>query len=715
MSVRSPLLAAILFASIAFPSGLYGQEDEDEDALPAGLSATYTAAGRTVERVDPDIAFSWGNCSPDARLPPGPFRAQWHGRILVQTETRYVFHAYVDGAVSITLDGKLVAEGKTDAPGWISGEVLPIEFGEKELQVEYRKTGENSRVQLFWSSDRFPVEPLPVHLIFHEQKRPELALIEKGRREFEGFRCGRCHQGIADSADMPAPALTTVAASLSREDLIAKIRHSESDSAHSRMPDFGFSVDEGTAIAAYLLSASQEVKFDEPSKLAVDPNQRKNGQELAHTIGCLACHQIGAIGQNGPYSGGDLTHVADKRSVHWLFNWLKNPERVNPDHRMPVFELSEKERGHLASYLSSLKKAPERTQVSGGAAESQGADDAALVDAGRKLVADARCAACHRLPQNSVESKTHARPFAANSNWSKSCASEQLNRTGRQPRYHGVDGTAIQAFVTAHAGTTTPESPFAQGARLFEQRNCVACHRRDGAGGLEATAGAVVRADASLKGQSETLVPPVLNAVGDKLTDAALAKSIRGEQKPRMDWLRVQMPRFRHSPAQQDALLTYFVAHDRIPDGAPLHPTSPQKQADVADGEKNDASTLIAGHAIVGAQGWNCLACHQAGRFVPKNVSPATRGSDLLAFGSRMRREFFLRWTRSPLRVAPGIEMPAYERPVPGVLDGDIDRQFAALWSALNDPQFTVPTNPTAVEQFFTVKKGDGARIVHDV
>jgi hypothetical protein len=77
-----------------------------------------------------------------------------------------------------------------------------------------------------------------------------------------------------------------------------------------------------------------------------------------------------------------------------------------------------------------------------------------------------------------------------------------------------------------------------------------------------------------------------------------------------------------------------------------------------------------------------------------------------------MRREFFVRWTRSPLRVVAGVEMPSYDRPVPGLLADDLERQLAAVWDALNDPNFTAPTNPDVVEQYLVVAPGSAARLV---
>ncbi|MGH7128446.1 MAG: DUF7133 domain-containing protein, partial [Planctomycetaceae bacterium] len=103
------------------------------------------------------------------------------------------------------------------------------------------------------------------------------------------------------------------------------------------------------------------------------------------------------------------------------------------------------------------------------------------------------------------------------------------------------------------------------------------------------------------------------------------------------------------------------------------------------------------------------------GEYEPRNVALGTRGSELLGIGDRMREEFFLRWTHSPLRIVPGMEMPSYTKPVPGVLGGDLDAQLRTVWKALNDPRFTAPTNPSAVEQFLVIKPGEPPRIVRDV
>ncbi|MFK7821759.1 MAG: hypothetical protein AB8G99_23815, partial [Planctomycetaceae bacterium] len=167
----------------------------------------------------------------------------------------------------------------------------------------------------------------------------------------------------------------------------------------------------------------------------------------------------------------------------------------------------------------------------------------------------------------------------------------------------------------------------------------------------------------------------------------------------------VRMPKFAHTQAESAAIRDYLAEHDRIP----AHPDFPSINT------TSSTETLVAGQALIGPSGFSCIACHSAGNYEPRNVALGTRGSNLLNPGKRMRKEFFLRWVRSPSRIVPGMEMPSITRPVKGVLDGSVHTQLVAAWDALNDKNFTVPTNPASFEQFVHVEPGTAARVIRDV
>ncbi len=799
--------------------------DEDDEEFRPGLVAEYRAGERVVTRVDPDVAFAWDEAAPDARVSAERFEATWRGFLLVRQEAKHRLHAFVQGDVAVDLDGHRVLHGSAKQPQWISGEEFVPGFAERPLVVTFRKTEPNAQLKLFWSSDSFGLEPLPQELLFHDGTsfnpnangvgangknaidKPtrahadgvavkhfadDLALIERGRKQFDAFRCGRCHVREGDAVAPAAPSLKQVAAGMTVEQIARRLAPAlnspDATALDRRMPHFRLTERQARNLAAFLAAQSESVKLDEAK--AIKPKTPKEGEAvvtserrgelLLRSVGCLACHRVGELGNSDdlPFAGPDLTHVGQRRSAAWLTTWLADPQRLNADHRMPVFALTEEERHLIVMALRSAPDAASGDSLRSGSVIGSGTASGAVsgskrlkpqtepathpsdkpavpsnespVEAGRKLFVEHRCAACHRTTDPKLNE--FARPktdLSRPTDWSTGCLDEQwVSDDARQPIYlRGLDRAAIEAFLASRWDRLlSRESQFVRGTQMLEEKNCFACHPRHGGIGLGRTAKLVAAADKDLNGQAPSLVAPSLNAVGDKLLDEALSIAVRGERQPiRMPWLKVRMPKFKHSPDELAMLSRYFVEHDRIPPNA-LWPVSDratsadrrspatddkgaktkgdlrsderrgqETRAERAVGQSADAQTHLAGQALTGVRGWSCIACHKIGDYEPKQVALGARGSDLKMLGKHIRPEFFFRWIASPLRVIPGVEMPQYNRPVAGVLDGNLSRQHAALWQALNDPNFQPPTNPANVEQLWVVNPGDRPRIIRDV
>ncbi len=620
--------------------------------------------------------------------------------LLVQAPGTYRLHAFVAGNVGVQLDGKPVLAGETDAAKWISGDEFSPELGLRELSVRFEKTSDAAEIHLYWSSDTFPLEPLPAHLLFREGGRPDLAAIERGRQLAESHRCARCHIDEKLSQPSTAPDLTRSVVGLPAEVIQKRL----SAGHNGTMPVYGLDENEAAAVAAFLQSTAEAPKLSALSKPARGQNDAKDrtaGETLVRSLGCLACHKFGEAGEPSVFGGGDLAQVEKRRSAEWVFTWLSDPEKLNRDHRMPVFQLSNNEKRQLALALAKPGFKPKDT------AQASARDDSVAL--GKRIVTEANCAACHRIAGLDDAAKSRSLPALTTLNLDgNSCLGEKTDRAKWRPVFPNLDRDAVTAYLKSIASAPSATSPFDRGRQLLVSRNCVACHPRESFRGLTATAGSMARWHGPLQGQAPTLVPPNLTAIGDKLIDEALTKSISGEQKRRMDWLRVRMPKFKHSDADEKAISTFLIGHDRIPAGAPTwdkaEPTA-----------KPDDQTLLIGQELVGAKGWSCIACHQVGEYVPQKAIIGTRGSDLVGLGDRMRYSYFLRWTRSPLRIVPGVEMPSYTRPVKHVLNEDVDRQLETLWQTLADPRFEPPTNPASVEQFLVVAPDSPAQIVRDV
>ncbi len=718
-------LSRILIASVCTGTLLLSQavlfaQFDEEAELPRGLLVRYSVGERSVEKLEENISANWGSGLPDVRLGQSdkPFKARWESQLLVQQEGSHHFYAFAQGKVLIEVGGKVVFDAESKTPAWISSDAFTPDVGFQELIVHFEKSAPEAQLQLFWSTEVFPLEPLPGHLLFRESGRPDLALVELGRNQFEAFRCGACHKDVLkDEPPLAAPDLTRSVASLSSDWIVRKL------TGHSagKMPQFDLTNDQATAIAAALVSAAEKPKLDslsKPGKGRTDDDDRMAGLSLINSLGCIACHTTkteseSANGQSESllFGGGTLTGIGRKRSTDWLNTWLRKPDSLNRSHRMPVFELSNEERRQLVLALSSLgvdDTVPSKTSKDAPSTSDE------LVRQGQQLIHDFGCRSCHVVTTKKSEltpTLTSLRSTDGKTpQWNKSCVRELVKATGKplQPAYRHLNPQAIRAFVESVPEGSTASTIAQRGHRLLVTRNCTACHPRGLHQGLASSAGEIAANDNVLRGQAPALVPPNLNALGDRLLDEALAKAVSGELKRRMDWKLIRMPKFNHSDADRQAFVDYFINSDRIPDGAP---TWDFNDVDT----KVDDQTLLIGQELVGPKGFSCIACHQVGDYVPAKAAMGTRGSDLVGLGNRMRHSYFVRWVRSPLRIVPGVEMPSYSKAVHGVLGDDAEAQLEALWKTLADPRFGPPTDPASVEQYFVVEKGSPPRIIRDV
>ena len=693
--------------------------DDDEPLRFPGIVGTYSAGGRSVSQRDADVAFVWDAQSPAQQLPVGPFQAQWQGKLLVRAPGKYRFYAQVQGQVEATLARQPILAGQTDvgAPAkWISGPEVEFEYGEHPLVVAFQSTGQTACLKLYWSSESFALEPIPSGSYFLGEVHPEFEVVAQGKELFAAHRCNRCHQREHDPQSPPGPDLTHASYNLTEEGLERWLNSERpASAAHFNMPEFGFTAAESHAVARFLRSISRDNNLlpEVPSAEQAPPEKMLTaGRTLLHTTGCLACHTYGEVGSLSRLGGGDLAPIGAKRSREWLLRWLTDPASLNADHRMPVFTWQRADQRdelqELAAFLSSSRPKGANQALQSARPPVVGGP----IEDGRKLVEAARCAACHRIPgvQNPVAT-TLPTLEQLDTESPNSCLQVKPNRTNWRPGFPEPDLAALRAYVNYRAGTLTPEGPVDRGQRILAWNNCLRCHPREGVPGLGAYAVSITKLLPELNGSVPTLVPPSLNAVGDKLRDEVLLKSVAGEfPAVRLPWLKVRMPRFSHSAEDRQALARYLTDHDRLESPPAEWVAAPP----VPDASQRSAA-LVVGHTLLGSQGFSCIACHQFGKFQPRNTALGTRGSDLQNIGSRLRREYFLRWSRSPIRIVPDMEMPGYERPFPGLLGGQIQPQLAALWEALHDPDPIRPLDVSSLQQSLVVHAGERARIVRDV
>lgn len=302
------------------PCLAYAQDEEDpeESDYPPGLLATYRAGETEIQRIDPQISFSWNQERPDIRLPSGPFSAEWSGYFLMKAPGEYRFHAYLEGEVEVRLDDRIVLQGKSDEPQWLTGDQHEFSFGDFPIQVTYKKTGDSGTLKLFWSSPQFALEPVSTFLLFRESGSPELASLDHGRLAFQAWRCAHCHDTNQAWPKLSAPSLQFTLGTLDPSWIVSKL--TQPASQHDHMPEFSLSEKQAADVASYLLSSSAPTPKIPKQRASSRPQEdAKAGQTLVNSTGCLVCHVVGELGQPGPFGGGELTQIeTNDLGTGWL-------------------------------------------------------------------------------------------------------------------------------------------------------------------------------------------------------------------------------------------------------------------------------------------------------------------------------------------------------------------------------------------------------------
>ena len=205
-------------------------DDDDERVLP-GIPATYEAqiGGRNINirRHDALPAFRLAKGEgPDPRLPVAGWRVAWKGVLMVKSPGKYRFAGRSTGPAVVRVDGIEVvslrsADGKLAAA---EGKPIELAFGPRSLVIEFQPIGDGAELGIFWESEDFPREPVPVWAVGHLAKHgADPDLFPKGRYLVEEHSCVACHKPNAQtplsatSATRPGPRLTEAGRRLQRE------------------------------------------------------------------------------------------------------------------------------------------------------------------------------------------------------------------------------------------------------------------------------------------------------------------------------------------------------------------------------------------------------------------------------------------------------------------------------------------------------------------
>ncbi|MFO0943859.1 MAG: c-type cytochrome [Pirellulales bacterium] len=520
---------------------------------------------------------------------------------------------------------------------------------------------------------------------------------------------------------------------------------------HRRMPYFNLTTDEAKAIAEALRAASNpsspptnwmdELTAMEKKRKSKDPPIRTRpdpamGQQTFVSLGCIACHQVGELGQleqvedsfqlSNLFDGGDLSMIASKRPADAIARWLDDPGRVNKHHRMPKFDLTLHQKLDLHDWLkqqnnqSSSDTHNKLDAVDSETKESARKldDRATLLKLGKDLIERHQCAACHLLP-DSLSSTVSKRMVQSKDAWLRSCVTQSGSaaqspdtakpKKKNQPRFvlSKTHEHVLQSHLSQDKGANVRVD---QAKQILVEHNCLGCHRRQTEPGIFKHFITLSENFPELASRIPGMTPPALNGVGDKLHRQAIELALGNNPERLRDWLDIRMPQFGLSKSEIASLADYFISHDRIPAGAPSRSPATNR-----DSVHNQEYWLAAGR-LVTPDGFSCQSCHQISDSKPSGIALNAHGTDLTMIGRRVREEWFYRWVKNPARIVPRMEMPAIQIAVQGVLGDSLDQQLHALWLTLNRPDFKPPKpNPIRILRNYNDGQSEYTQVLTDV
>ncbi|QDV71047.1 Cytochrome c [Rosistilla carotiformis] len=466
------------------------------------------------------------------------------------------------------------------------------------------------------------------------------------------------------------------------------------------------------ALVAYLGSLKQT--FPEIKGTGANPvpyrfwehGDAENGRRLYHRIGCVACHEPDAdyetaevkaspldamLEQLDPEELEDLGlsgaarrvasvphgDVASKYTPLSLTHFLLDPEKVRPSGRMPNLKLLVVEAADIAAYLLSDSSSDSSSEAIA-AAPRESDVTSTRIDEGRKLFVSLGCANCHRA--GDIKPSLAARPLAAlASSAGQGCLAAEDPQT---PRF-GIDELQTHAITSAlsAAGNGASTSDAVSLQAHFLQMNCYGCHQRDELGGVGRYRKNYFETVGHVDLGDEGRLPPPLSNVGRKLNGTWLTKVLQGSNADLRPHMQIRMPKFPGGVAKSMVPLLTKV------DGASSKLTD--RSADQVFGETKGKELIEAGRQLMDA---GCVQCHQ----FDGDSLPGIVGIDLNQVSQRLQPQWFHDFLLNPGSLKKQTRMPTFfpdgVSSNPAILDGDAERQIAAIWAYLaNVPKHGLP------------------------
>ncbi len=189
------------------------------------------------------------------------------------------------------------------------------------------------------------------------QNLKETPDLNDGQKLVGDYNCIACHN-LPGFKKAFVPALDGIGTKLKARDwLISWLKNPSKVIQNTKMPNFLLSNDEINSLADFLWSFK---KFAGDAQLDSLPDiyKQKKEDDVFINLGktkfrearCISCH---AVEGKGGHLAVELGKVASKVKAVWLYNYIRDPKKYQPEVEMPQFGFSEEEAAAVTAYIES--------------------------------------------------------------------------------------------------------------------------------------------------------------------------------------------------------------------------------------------------------------------------------------------------------------------------------------------------------------------------
>ena len=229
-----------------------------------------------------------------------------------------------------------------------------------------------------------------------EDNVAQAPVLTEGRQLIQTYNCRGCHK-IEGYTKQWVPDLDGIGSKVNRSWLVQWLKHPKGYFAGAKMPNFLLSDEDANVLADFLMTfkafAADAQLIPLPRSLAAANASEQTrmvslGETRFREARCISCHPISG---RGGYVAPDLGKVASKVSEEWLYNYVKEPKRLQPDVEMPQYGFDEKDLEAVVAYMES--------EFVDFASEQQPphVPEPAFYEKGLALFKKYNCAGCHSL------------------------------------------------------------------------------------------------------------------------------------------------------------------------------------------------------------------------------------------------------------------------------------------------------------------------------